>query len=204
MTLEITTYSEATLVRALSIEEFEPETHQRDGLTHLHASDDYPQHADGMVAGLYRVTEPGEHSSLTFSAYHYDTWRDHLCLAMTGIPLDELIHREDIRPYRLSSLLEFSDQEGLIGAVTSAKIRDEFSAAWGSIETHVNWLNALCGKRSESETLVNGLIPTDSARRSRLIASINDREYAPWWKATCHKVAALFQVPGQSGCVLFF
>lgn len=221
MSIEIEAFSTATLVQQLSYSEWENERDNEDykepaaDLMYMSANPDCPGHADSMIDGRYRVVQPKENSSLLYSSQFYSTWRSHLCLAMTGLSFDELLRSTDLmssrisvmlsrqnsKTHRLAALLLFPAHVGLIGPVTCAQIRDEFSAGWDAIEAHVRWLTDLCGQLPEIARVIHS---NDADERSELVASINTPNYGPKWLATCSKIAALFKIPGPSGCVFFY
>jgi hypothetical protein len=97
-----------------------------------HSFAPFKQH-DGLVDGFYMVS--GEHFAFRAGSYTgYSNWRDRLA-SMVGIAsLEEFC--ENPQPGRFAELLNFADNEGVIGPVTSLKLFIDFRQGLSEAEEY--------------------------------------------------------------------
>lgn len=121
---------------------------------HVYANPDFPKHADGL-AGCY--LHEGECGFRAGSYSGYNEWRNELALFAYGVPAEDVWRDDTEGPF--FELINFSDAEGTIGPVTSAKLAQDF-AAWQERANAANtsdWWLTLYGKwRRAFETAANG------------------------------------------------
>jgi hypothetical protein len=252
MSLEIQSYSAVALVRPCTPDERLSElddiynkdvlltlagshvpasNEESDDMVYLAPCSDFPGPADGMVAGYYRVVgrPKAECPDLQFRAAYYTMWRDHVAYAVSGRRLDDL-RSSDVEPHPLFALLLFSDQEGLIGPETSARIRGGFEAARPLLVDHAAHVDELRKSPTAVDALIDRLWPApDELTFRRLMAELpgsrdqqkalarryftRQREHGRYtledpgwpgaWLASCAEVEAVFAAAGPSGCIAF-
>lgn len=138
MGLDISAYKKATFVRARGAREDGDE--QWPAVTYLYANPDFPGRADGMKDGLYDVgghTKYGREEDrdkdhqLHFRAGSYSgygEWRRKLCWFAHEVEPSRIWKGEPRfwagKPF--VELINFADDEGLIGPQTSAKLARDF------------------------------------------------------------------------------
>lgn len=89
--------------------------------------EDFPERLDGLVPGCYTSDLPG----IRFHAGSYEgynSWRAWLCQYALGVQ-PELVWKapEDFAGRPFVELVNFADNEGTIGPVTSAKLAKDFA-----------------------------------------------------------------------------
>ncbi len=99
-----------------------------DALTYIY-SDDFPDHLDGLRPGMYRGDTEG-HGHWSYSGYSH--LRELLSEAAYGVEAREVWARpERFASHALSglvALIHFSDCEGAIGPLTSARVAEALAA----------------------------------------------------------------------------
>jgi hypothetical protein len=121
MGLDITAYS--NLVRVRDQDDEGDYDYPRE--TSLYA-EGLPQE-DGLTRAIYRVD--GERYGFRAGSYSgYNRWREILSLAVLGVPPETVWDaRDEYKDKPCFSLIAFSDCEGVIGPVTSAKLATEMT-----------------------------------------------------------------------------
>ena len=138
MGLDISAYKKATFIRERGNREDGDE--QWPAVTYLYANPDFPGRADGMQDGLYDVgghtrfgleADRDKDHQLHFRAGSYsgyNAWREKLCWFALGLQPDAIWRGKDEKyagkPF--IELINFADNEGLIGPQTSAKLARDF------------------------------------------------------------------------------
>lgn len=125
MGLDITAYRQIVLVRPLAPNELPTEKERAfDRLHLLSPCHDFPDHADGVVRGLYSATETFDFRAGSYSGYN--RWRNDLARAV-GLEADQVwrdFDRWKEKPF--AWLINFTDCEGVIGSTLSARLYDDF------------------------------------------------------------------------------
>lgn len=109
---------------------------ERDDLTRLYVNNDFPSRADHLETGYYEADGCDGFSAGPYSAYN--RWREELA-KMAGYPPKPLEtygrveRRHDAGAWAATEgpfweLISFSDCEGVIGPITSAKLAKDFAA----------------------------------------------------------------------------
>lgn len=124
MGLDISYYGRAKFLR-----ESDGEWDWKGGEVYAYPNSDFPHHADGLQAGIYKAESAG---SFTAGAYgDFNTWRDQLA-GMAGYgTLEAAWALDDAGADRgpFWELINFADNEGMIGPTFSARLAADF-AAW--------------------------------------------------------------------------
>lgn len=111
-------------------------------LHHLYVNPDFVERADGLQTGLYDVGgevfdiqrgswEPHiDHLRFSAGSYtSYGEWRRWLALSMLGARAEDVWkHKIDFLGKPFYELIDFADNEGVIGPKTSAKLAEDFVA----------------------------------------------------------------------------
>lgn len=144
MGIDISAYKKATFVR-------EDGDEQWPAVTYLYANPDFPGRADGMKDGLYdvgghtkfgREEDRGKDHQLHFRAGSYSgycEWLRKLCWFAHGCDPSAIWKGRDMawagKPF--VELINFADNEGLIGPQTSAKLARDFQSHGEAIKEKV-------------------------------------------------------------------
>jgi len=131
MGLDISVYSSSEL--AAPIHEFE-ECCWKLGHVHPYVNPDFPERADGMD-GRCRIATSAERSFRAGSYSGYNAWRDELA-RFAGFKSDADAWENARSTAPFWELLNFSDCEGIIGPVTSAKLARDFRENLSRAEQH--------------------------------------------------------------------
>lgn len=106
-----------------------------DNLVSAYQNGDFPDQFDYLKDGWYRVD--GETFRFRAGSYGgYGAWRRSLCAQALGVDVEEIWDNPEAfkgRPF--FELINFSDCEGTIGPVTSAKLAKDFKDYEGKIFT---------------------------------------------------------------------
>jgi hypothetical protein len=117
MSLDVSVYTRIELLqRGDNDEDFEEahEAEMGEAIVFLWPNDDFPDHAEGVESGYYRVRRPTTAVDLNLRYSYYNFWRGHLSRLCTGMPLEELFNQSPELP-AFAALLYFGDNEGIIG-----------------------------------------------------------------------------------------
>ena len=141
MGLDITAYEKVSLIRAMSVREYnEDEQAQeevgRDERKTLLCQDSERPQSDGMPDGIYATS--GKSAGFRAGSYGgYNQWRNTLSQMMLGKSAEAVwrmcalpvtaTKREAGKPLPFVELINFSDCDGFIGPKTSAKLAKDFA-----------------------------------------------------------------------------
>jgi hypothetical protein len=128
--------------------------HWPEEIRRVYANPDFPGRADGLVDGCYRYESRFDFRAGSYSGYNQ--WRHELCrLALGCDPSEVWRNREQHVDSPFVELIDFSDCEGVIGPVTSARLLADFeffaeaaerhaarTALWWFHEGYDNWTRA--------------------------------------------------------------
>lgn len=147
MGLVITAFERVELVSTDVKSEEDPSRDK--GLVLLYPNQDFPAQADGLVKGIYRFR--GRTVDVSCGSYHsYDFGRK-LLAKMVGRDLEGPWKGTDAADVPFYELLNFADNEGVIGPKTSAKLATDFDAhAAGAATWHNDAWTAWYGKLREA------------------------------------------------------
>lgn len=124
MGLDITAYRKVKFVRPLK--EGEDSDAEWPRLTCLCVNDDFAARADGLKDGLYEVSQnPDDTIAFRAGSYSgYNWWRDKLAEFIGTTTTAEWRKTTPSGPFH--ELINFADNEGVIGPITSAKLARDF------------------------------------------------------------------------------
>lgn len=93
--------------------------------TSLRPNPHFPEQTDGLVEGNYSFQNRFNFRAGSYSGYNY--FRDQLCQSAHGITANEFFEKADeYKGKPFAELINFSDCEGFIGSITSAKLLKDF------------------------------------------------------------------------------
>jgi hypothetical protein len=147
MGLDITYCGSAEFVRA---DDPNDDNYDWEGGTEakVYVNPDFAARADGLTSGIYRVSTTGGFRAGSYGGYN--EWREELArlagYPAVGGPFHELIN--------------FSDCEGLIGPITSAKLAEDFAAFQDKVPADAGWF---------AEQYANWRVAFDTASRGGFV-----------------------------------
>jgi hypothetical protein len=126
MGLGICAYSKIELVEELSVDEANIRGDTPDGLIYLYFLDEFKERADSLKAGFYKVN--GTDYRFRAGSYGgYNDWRNILSEVMLGIAPDIVwTNSAKFKGQPFYELIDFADNEGIIGPRTSMKLSLDF------------------------------------------------------------------------------
>lgn len=136
MGLDITAYRQATLVANVEVDE-DGEPLGRNDLVQVYLNPDFPGRGDTLQDRGYYTTDDESFACSGWGYGHYNRWRDDLA-KLAGYPLGTYTQYGKPQeshcvacwngvPGPFSEMINFSDCEGVIGPVTSAKLAADFA-----------------------------------------------------------------------------
>jgi hypothetical protein len=142
MGLDITYCGSAEFVRA---DDPNDDNYDWEGGTEakVYVNPDFAARADGLTSGIYRVSTTGGFRAGSYGGYN--EWREELA-RLAGYPAvgSDVRHQHaqgawdaDGGPFH--ELINFSDCEGLIGPITSAKLAEDFAAFQDKVPADAGW-----------------------------------------------------------------
>ena len=112
-----------------------------ESFAHLYPNDDFPSRADALVRGVYRST--GKRMEFRAGSYSgYSAWREALA-RLVGTTAERVF--AGTVPPAFGELIDFADNEGLIGPQTSAKLAKDFASWKARAATHAKTMRAAEG-----------------------------------------------------------
>lgn len=120
MGLDITIYTDAKFVSKEL-----PEGEAGEDLIGVFA-DSFPKTLGGMEEGYYEATTSDGFRAGSYSGYN--AWRDALCRAVHGISAKEYWITIAGQDLAFDELINFADNEGIIGTAVCAKLAGDFDA----------------------------------------------------------------------------
>jgi hypothetical protein len=106
-------------------------------LATLVVNDAFPAQADALVTGIYAIHGSNGFRAGSYSGYN--KWRNWLCNVIHGIRPRALWEEFKVDPAKwhgkpFVELIHFSDNEGIFGPDTSAKLAKDFLAHYAKVE----------------------------------------------------------------------
>lgn len=132
MGLDISYYAKASFVREGDGEDCDYQTE----IT-AYPNPDFPAQADGLVKGIYKVEGGDSFRAGAYSAYN--RFREQLAQMVGYSPQQAWDGSISDKPFL--ELVNFSDCEGMIGPVTSAKLAADFAAHQATADVNENWMH---------------------------------------------------------------
>jgi hypothetical protein len=174
MSLDVSVYRRFELLKAGKPDDAFELAHEEElgeSIEYLYACPDFPDHAEGIADGYYRVERPGQDVSLNLRASYFNFWRDQLCRLCTGGPIDAVWSKQIVAE-AFMPLLDFGDCEGLIGPVRCAQLAADF-AKWAD----------------------------RAAEHGQALGEAEGSEVGEGWLETYRRWRAVFEAVGPSGVV---
>ena len=112
MSLDVSAYTRIELLQLGEYDQAFEDAHETEigeGIVFLWPNADFPDHAEGVATGYYRVERPATDVNMNLRYSYYDEWRTHLSALTTGDP--NYGRLKNLFP----TLLCFGDNEGIIG-----------------------------------------------------------------------------------------
>ena len=132
MGLDISASRSAKLVRDNADKDYDG---YDDGLQHVYVNPAFPAQADGMVSGWYKMDPEDEVDFRAGSYSGYNLWREQLA-ALVDINPRDVWNAQQPPSGPFVELINFSDCEGVIGPVTSAKLARDFAEHQAKADAH--------------------------------------------------------------------
>jgi hypothetical protein len=132
MGLDISTHKRVELVRAMTVQEYNASEEWQNKIDDtwrdpeplflLYQDSAFMAQCDGLEQGVYRGVSGHGFCAGSYSGYNF--WRDHLAKFAGHGSAESVWHNSLTGPF--CELINFSDCEGFIGPVTSAKLAKDF------------------------------------------------------------------------------
>lgn len=98
-----------------------------DDFYHASVNSDFAERADGRRTGFYQATEQIDFNASSYGGYN--RWREQLCEMALGVaPQAVWDDPERYRAQPFYDLIDFADNEGLIGPETARRLAHAFAA----------------------------------------------------------------------------